>query len=53
MRYIILSETSILELIKTVTDTLNYGWIPLGGVATSMEQGRTYYAQAMTKTVDN
>ncbi len=51
MRYIILSEASILELIKMVTDNLSYGWIPLGGVATSMEQGRTYYTQAMTKAV--
>ena len=51
MLYNILSEPSIRDLIKMVTYGIGQGWIPLGGVATAMEQGRTYYTQAMTKTV--
>jgi len=53
MLYNIIEETSIKELIIMVTYDISQGWIPLGGVSTTLEQGRTYYTQAMTKTVDN
>lgn len=53
MKYHIFSEPSIPELLEEVNDAIKRGWRPLGGVATSMEQGRQYYTQAVTLSWDS
>ena len=47
MKYHIFSESSVSNLIEMVNDAIKRGWTPMGGVATSMEQGSQYYTQAM------
>ena len=53
MTYHIFSESSVSKLIEMVNDAIKRGWTPMGGVATSMEQGRQYYTQAVTLSWDS
>lgn len=49
MKYIVVQESSLKTLTETVTEMLQQGWKPLGGVSMAVDQGRHEYAQAMIK----
>jgi hypothetical protein len=49
MQYTILRSTKLEELIELVNQRISEGWIPLGGVSSSLTVGATMFCQAMTK----
>jgi hypothetical protein len=51
MRYIILADYSLFALADRVTECIELGWKPTGGVAVSQDRPQPpLYLQAMTKS---
>lgn len=47
MNYKVIQDTSIQRLADAVNKLMQDGWVPVGGICMTTDQGRTDYAQAM------
>lgn len=51
LEYTVVKDHSLSELIGQVNRMIGLGWLPLGGVITSVNLGEHHYYQAMTRNL--
>ena len=51
LEYTVIKEHSLLELIAQVNRMIGLGWLPLGGLITSVVSDEYHYYQAMTRNL--
>ena len=49
--YNVIENYKLTKLIELVNREIGLGWLPIGGVCTSPQNGQFYYTQALIKNV--